>query len=219
MRHQEVGELMTREVVTVPGNAAFKEIVRTLAQHRVSAVAVVDNAGHPLGVVSEGDLLPKSADQGDFLRSLPTPEPREREKAEGTRAEQLMSAPPVCARADWNVAEAARLMEAQGIKRLLVVDEADILVGIVSRRDLLKIFLRDDDAIRHEITGDVLDRTLHQDPGAITVEVTDGRVELHGTVRSKSLIPVIERMCRTVDGVVHVAEHLGYAVDDDVAGH
>ncbi|MFE7708631.1 CBS domain-containing protein [Streptomyces sp. NPDC057486] len=214
MRHRDIGELMTREVVTVPGNAAFKDIVRTLTEHQVSAVAVVDTVGHPLGVVSEGDLLPKSADQGDFLRSLPAPEPREREKAEGTRAEELMSAPAVCARADWTVAEAARLMEAQSVRRLLVVDEADTLVGIVSRRDLLKIFLRDDETIRHEITGDVLDLTLHQDPGAITVEVTDGRVELNGSVRFKSLIPVIERLCRTVDGVVHVAQHLGYAVDD-----
>ncbi|MFG2563544.1 CBS domain-containing protein [Streptomyces sp. NPDC048496] len=218
MRHRDVGELMTREVVTVPGNATFKDIVRTLTEHQVSAVAVVDDAGHPLGVVSEGDLLPKSADQGDFLRSLPAPEPRKREKAEGTRAEELMSAPAVCARADWTVAEAARLMEAQSVRRLLVVDESDTLVGIVSRRDLLKIFLRDDETIRHEITGDVLDRTLHQDPGAITVEVTDGRVELNGSVRFKSLIPVIERLCRTVDGVVHVAEHLGYAVDDASVG-
>ncbi|WP_406423913.1 CBS domain-containing protein [Streptomyces sp. NBC_00873] len=214
MRHRDVGELMTREVVTVPGNATFKDIVRTLTEHQVSAVVVVDDMGHPLGVVSEGDLLPKSADQGDFLRSLPAPEPRKREKAEGTRAEELMSAPAVCARADWTVAEAARLMEAQSVRRLLVVDEADTLVGIVSRRDLLKIFLRDDETIRHEITGDVLDLTLHQDPGTITVEVTDGRVELNGSVRFKSLIPVIERLCRTVDGVVHVAQHLGYAIDD-----
>ncbi|MET9885637.1 CBS domain-containing protein [Streptomyces sp. NPDC006430] len=219
MRHRELGELMTREVVTVPGNAGFKDVVRALADHQVSAVAVVDPAGHPLGVVSEGDLLPKSADQGDFLRSLAAPEARERDKAESTRAEELMSAPPVCARPDWTVAEAARLMEAQDVKRLLVVDDSDRLVGIVSRRDLLKIFLRDDDTIRHEITGDVLDLTLHQDPGAVTVEVTDGRVELRGTVQFKSLIPVIERMCRGVDGVVHVAQHLGYAVDDDVAVH
>ncbi|MFV5998606.1 CBS domain-containing protein [Streptomyces sp. NPDC056231] len=218
MRHRDIGELMTREVVTVPRNAAFKDIVRTLTEHQVSAVAVVDDVGHPLGVVSEGDLLPKSADQGDFLRFLPGTEPRKREKAEGTRAEELMSAPAVCARADWTVAEAARLMEAQSVRRLLVVDQADTLVGIVSRRDLLKIFLRDDETIRHEITGDVLDLTLHQDPGAITVEVTDGRVELNGSVRFKSLIPVIERLCRTVDGVVHVAQHLGYAIDDASVG-
>ncbi|MFE4720171.1 BON domain-containing protein, partial [Streptomyces sp. NPDC056728] len=81
---------------------------------------------------------------------------------------------------------------------------------------LLRIFLRDDDAIRHEITVDILDRTLRQGPAAIAVEVADGRVELRGTVQFKSLIPVIERLCRTVDGVVSVEQLLGYAVDDTV---
>ncbi|MGW7456278.1 CBS domain-containing protein [Streptomyces sp. NPDC054797] len=218
MRHREVRELMTTEVVTVPGDAPFKDIVRTLAEHRVSAVPVLDGDGHPLGVVSEGDLLPKSADQGDYFRSLPTPEVWERMKSEGARAEELMSAPAVCARPDWTVAEAARLMEAQNVKRLLVVDENDLLVGVVSRRDLLRIFLRDDDTIRHEITGEILARTLRQEPSPVTVAVRDGRVELHGTVRFRSLVPVIERLCRTVDGVVSVSEHLGYAVDDTETG-
>ncbi|MCX5613225.1 MULTISPECIES: CBS domain-containing protein [unclassified Streptomyces] len=217
MRHREVSELMTREVVTVPQNAAFKDIVRTLVEHQVSAVPVVDSAGHAFGLISEGDLLPKSAAQGDYFRSLPEREAWQEDKAAGLRAEELMSAPPVCARPDWTVAEAARLMEAQGVKRLLVVDETDTLVGIVSRRDLLRIFLRDDDAIRHEITSDILDRTLRQSSSAITVDVTGGRVELHGTAQLKSLIPVIERLCRTVDGVVSVKEQLGFAVDDTLA--
>lgn len=208
---------MTREVITVPQNAPFKDIVRTLLEHHVSAVPVVDSAGHPLGLISEGDLLPKSAGQGDYFRSLPEREAWQEDRAEGLRAEELMSAPPVCARPDWTVAGAARLMEAQGVKRLLVVDETDALVGIVSRRDLLRIFLRDDEDIRHEITRDILDRTLRQSPAAITVEVTDGRVELHGTVQLKSLIPVIERLCRTVDGVVSVKEALAYTVDDTLA--
>ncbi|MGW7459453.1 CBS domain-containing protein [Streptomyces sp. NPDC054797] len=218
MRHREVRELMTREVVTVPREAPFKAIVQALTEHQVSAVPVLDDDGHPLGVVSEGDLLPKPADQGDYFPSLPTAEAWERMKAEGTRAEELMSAPAVCARPEWTVAEAARLMEAQNVKRLLVVDDHDRLVGIVSRRDLLRIFLRDDDTIHHEITGDVLARTLRQEPSPVTVEVRDGRVDLHGTVPFRSLIPVIERLCRTVDGVVSVSEHLGYAIDDTEAG-
>ncbi len=217
MRHREVRELMTREVVTVPHNAPFKEIARTLTERQVSAVPVVDHAGHPLGVISERDLLPKSAGQGDYFQALPEREAWQEGKAAGTRAEELMSSPPVCASPDWTVAEAARLMEAQGVKRLLVVDDADVLIGIVSRRDLLRIFLRHDEDIRHEITGDVLDLSLRQRPTAITVDVPDGRVELHGTVDFKSLIPLIERLCRTVDGVVSVTQHLGYAIDDTTA--
>ncbi|RVU22741.1 CBS domain-containing protein [Streptomyces antnestii] len=216
MRHRNVGELMTREVITVARTTAFKDIVRTLAEHQVSAVPVVDSEGRPLGLISEGDLLRKSSGQGDYFRSLPKRETVPEDKAAALCAEELMSAPPVCAGPDWTVAEAARLMEAQGVKRLLVVDEKDTLLGIVSRRDLLRIFLRDDDEIRHEIKGDILDRTLRQDPATITVEVADGRVELRGTVQFKSLVPVIERLCGTVDGVVSVRARLAYAVDDTV---
>ncbi|MFE5053115.1 CBS domain-containing protein [Streptomyces sp. NPDC056637] len=212
MRHRKVSELMIREVITVPQNAAFKDTVRTLTEHQVSAVPVVDPAGHPLGLISEGDLLQKSAGQGDYFRSLSEREALQEAKAVAQRAEELMSAPPTCAGPDWTVAEAARLMEAQGVKRLLVVDETDTLIGIVSRRDLLRIFLRDDDAILHEIVVDSLDRTLRQGSAAIAVEVADDRVELRGTVQFKSLIPVIERLCRTVDGVVSVRQLLDYSV-------
>ncbi|MFD6230312.1 CBS domain-containing protein [Streptomyces sp. NPDC060232] len=218
MRHREVRELMTGEVVTVARNATFKDILRTLGEHDVSAVAVTDTRGRPLGVISEGDLLPKSADQGDWYGSLPRPERWESDKAAGTSAEELMSAPPVCARPDWTVAEAARLMESQRVKRLLVVDDSDILVGIVTRGDLLRVFLRDDDAIRHEITGEVLDRTLHLDPVSVSVDVADGRVTLHGVVRLRSLVPVVERLCRTVDGVVRVDAHLAWETDDTGTG-
>ncbi|MFI8320191.1 CBS domain-containing protein [Streptomyces sp. NPDC085529] len=207
MRHRRMDGLMTREVVYVRGDAPFKEIVRTLSAHRVTAVPVVDGEHRVLGVVSEGDLLRKTADQSATPGDVP-PVPGygawERAKAEGTRAEELMSAPPVCARPDWTVAEAARLMEVQGVKRLVVVDDEDRLVGVVSRRDLLGIFLREDDDLRREITEDVLAGTLGLDPDALSVEVRNGRVELSGTVPHRGMIPAIERMCATVDGVVSV---------------
>ncbi|MFF4603144.1 CBS domain-containing protein [Streptomyces sp. NPDC001339] len=216
MEHRTVGELMTRDVIHVRPDMAFKEIVKTLADNDVTAVPVVDSTGRPMGVVSEADLLRKSADQAGLAGLTPIPhlEAWERAKAEGARAEELMSAPAVCARADWNVVEAARLMEVQNVKRLPVVDETDKLVGIVSRRDLLRIFLRHDDAIREEIKRDVLDRTLGLAPSGVTVEVRDGQVTLSGSVEARSLIPVIERLCRSVDGVVSVSEHLRYATDD-----
>ncbi|MFF4948760.1 CBS domain-containing protein [Streptomyces chattanoogensis] len=216
MHHRTVGELMTRDVVHVRPDMPFKEIVQTLTENDVTAVPVVDATGRPVGVVSEADLLRKSADQPGQSGLTPVPhlEAWERAKAEGARAEELMSAPPVCARQDWNVVEAARLMEVQNVKRLPVVDDTDKLVGIVSRRDLLRIFLRRDDAIREEIHRDVLDRTLGLAPSGVTVEVRQGQVKLGGSVEVRSLIPIIERLCRTVDGVVSVTEHLAYETDD-----
>ncbi|MEU9774134.1 CBS domain-containing protein [Streptomyces sp. NPDC047968] len=210
MHHRTVGELMTRDVVRARRDTQFKEIARLLTESGVTAVPVVDDLDRPMGVVSEADLLRKCADQADPTGLAPVPhrEAWERAKAEGARAEELMSAPAVCAREDWNVVEAVRLMEAQQVKRLPVVDEADRLLGIVSRGDLLRIFLRRDDAIRDEITGDVLRGTLGLAPWEVTVDVHDGRVELGGTVGSEGLIPVVERLCRSVDGVVEVSARL-----------
>ncbi|MET8722133.1 CBS domain-containing protein [Streptomyces misionensis] len=216
MHHRTVEELMSRDVVRARPDTPFKELVRLLEENGVTAVPVVDELGRPMGVVSEADLLRKSADQTDPSGRTPIPhlEAWERAKAEGSRAEELMSAPAVCARPEWTVVEAARLMEIQNVKRLPVVDEADRLLGIVSRGDLLRVFLRRDEAIREEITGDLLLRTLRLEPRDVTAEVRDGRVVLAGTVEYRSLIPVIEQLCRGVDGVVSVSARLGFRTDD-----
>lgn len=177
MHHRTVAELMTRDVVRARRDLPFKEIVKLLAENDVTAMPVVDELDRPMGVVSEADLLRKSADLTDPTGRTPIPhlEAWERAKAEGARAEELMSAPAVCARPEWTVVEAARLMEVQDVKRLPVVDETDKLLGIVSRRDLLRVFLRHDDAIREEINRDVLQQTMGLAPSAVTVEVRQGR--------------------------------------------
>ncbi|ALU97863.1 inosine-5'-monophosphate dehydrogenase [Streptomyces globisporus C-1027] len=222
MRHRRIAELMTREVVSVRGDALFKEIAQVLSQHRVTAVPVVDGGNRVIGVVSEGDLLRKTAEQVAEPGNLPTPpgvEAWERAKAEGTRAEELMSAPAVCAGLDWTMAEAARLMEVQGVKRLVVIDDEERLVGIVSRHDLLGVFLRRDDDIRREIVEDVLGDTLSLAPASLTVDVRDGQVDLAGKLPFRGMIRAVERMCATVDGVVSVSSaRLAYDIDDTEQG-
>lgn len=212
MQHRTVADLMTHDVVRARHDTPFKEIVELLAANGITAVPVVDEMDHPLGVVSEADLLRKCSAQNDpsSRTSLPHLETWERAKAEGATAGELMSAPAVCARPEWTAVEAARLMALRNIKRLPVVDEADRLEGIVSRGDLLRIFLRRDDAIRDEITQDVLRRTLHLAPSEVMAEVHEGKVTLEGSVESSSLIPIIVRLCRNVDGVVSVSAHIGF---------
>lgn len=114
--------------------------------------------------------------------------------------------------------EAARLMDGHRVKRLPMVDEGGTLVGVVSRGDLLRVFLRRDEAVFVEITQDVLARTLGLTPADVTVGVSDGRVSLKGTVRARSLIPVVERLCGGVDGVVSVSTDVIYRCDD-TGGH
>ncbi|RSN18337.1 inosine-5'-monophosphate dehydrogenase [Streptomyces sp. WAC 01325] len=216
MRHRTVGELMTKDVVNVRQDTAFADIAKLLAEHGITAVPVVDDADRPVGVVSEADLLRKEAARLDADWLLPTLHPQSagRDKAEATTAEGLMTTPAVTARPEWTVVEAARAMERGGIKRLPVVDGTGRLIGVISRADLLRVFLRGDRAVREEITGDVLLRTLGVPPDAVTAHVVDGRVTLRGIVERKSMIPVAVRLCRTVDGVVEVTEELEYRVDD-----
>jgi CBS-domain-containing membrane protein len=216
MQHRTVRDMMTRDVVTARYDTPFKEIARLLTEHAVAALPVIDSGGRPIGVVSEADLLRKAGDQPGIAGRAPLPplEAWERAKAKGERAEELMSAPAICARPDWTVVEAAQLMEVQHVKRLPVVDETDRLLGIVSRKDLLRVFLRKDRAIREEIENDVLQHTVGLASSQVAVAVREGRVELRGEIDSRSLIPIILRLCGSVDGVTDVNDRLSYRIDD-----
>jgi CBS-domain-containing membrane protein len=129
-----------------------------------------------------------------------------------------MSAPALVAHPEWSVVEAARLMDQRKVKQLPVVDSTDHLVGILSRSDLLRVFLRQDRAIREEITDDLLNGTFHLAPNDVTVHVVDGEVTLEGAVPHRSTIPVLERLCRAVDGVVGVSTHLAALSDGTPRG-
>lgn len=135
MQHRTVSDLMTTSVVRVRQDTRFKEIVKLLSDYDITAVPVVDSDNRPLGVVSETDLLHKQVGQLDPAGLLPVlnPQPADRAKTEATAAEGLMNSPAVTGRRQWTVVEAAQVMERHRVKRLLVVDEAERLVGVISR--------------------------------------------------------------------------------------
>ncbi|MER5770576.1 CBS domain-containing protein [Streptomyces sp. NPDC001985] len=197
MRHRRVADLMTPTAVSVQRGTAFKEIARLLDEYGITAVPVVDEDERPVGVVSEADLLR-----------------RQTSRTTASTAEGLMSSPAIVAEPQWSVVRAARVMEEYRIKRLPVVDGSGRLTGVVSRSDLLQLFLRRDRAIQEEILEDVLTRTLGLSPSALTVDVADGRVTLSGTVDHRSVLPVFVRLCESVDGVVEVVDRLDYRHDD-----
>jgi len=197
MRHRSVADLMTPTAVSVRPGTTFREIARLLDHYGITAVPVVDDDSRPVGVVSEADLLRKQT--SSFV---------------GNTARELMTSPAVVAQPEWGVVRAARTMERGRIKRLPVVDDEGRLIGVISRSDLVQLFLRRDRAIQEEIIEDVIVRTLGLSPSALTVEVTDGRVTLSGSVERKSLIPVTVRLCEGVDGVMDVDARLGFDQDD-----
>ncbi|MGW1892525.1 CBS domain-containing protein [Streptomyces sp. NPDC002004] len=216
MQHRTVSEVMTRNVVTARPDSSFKQIAQLFHDNDITAVPVVDDERRPVGVVSEADLLRKAA-------GLPDPEgrptvrglgPDEMARAGAETAEAMMSRPVVTARPGWSLVETARTMNRNTVKRLPVIDETGRLVGIVSRCDLLRPFLRSDEAITDEIHHDVLGETLGLTPGAVDIDVREGVVTLTGRVEERTVIPVIERLCRSVDGVVAVHQSIGYTYDD-----
>ncbi|AWZ09984.1 hypothetical protein DRB96_01645 [Streptomyces sp. ICC1] len=80
--------------------------------------------------------------------------------------------------------------------------------GIVSRADLLKVFLRPDDDLAAEIRGEVVDRLFPVSHRGVKVDVTHGVATLTGSVRDTQLIPVATRLSQAVEGVVSVNCHL-----------
>ncbi|MFK4145366.1 CBS domain-containing protein [Streptomyces sp. NPDC004065] len=211
-----VGDVMTRTVVALAGGAMFKEIVRTMEEWGVSAMPVLDPGGRVTGVVSEADLLRKEefrdtdsdagtgTDAGPPGRGPDHPGPAGSAKALAVTAEELMNTPAVTVRADATLARAARLMARHGVKRLPVVDDDGVLTGIVSRSDLLKVFLRDDEDIAEEIRREVVAGRFPVPLDSMRVTVREGVVTLTGQVPDTTLVPLAVRLARSVEGVVDV---------------
>jgi CBS-domain-containing membrane protein len=214
---RHVRDVMTREVVTVDERASFKEVATLIAEHRVSALPVLDGKGRVVGIVSEADLLLKEefAEKPTKDRLFQSRRQREtRAKAAADTAAELMTSPGVTVGPDASVAEAARLLHRHGVKRLPVVDPAGPLLGIVSRADLLKVFLHSDADIAREVRQQVLMRAMWMDPDTVVVDVRDGVVALTGQLERRSLIPITVSLVDGIDGVVDVIDRLTFELDD-----
>ena len=110
-------------------------------------------------------------------------------------------------------------METRGVKRLPVVDADGHIVGIISRSDIMASFARPDELIEDEIQVDILDQILWTAPGAVTVEVVDGRVTLRCTVPTKTDANILAALTGALDGVVEVnSDEVYYGVDDTSGG-
>lgn len=214
---RRVKDVMTRQVVVVNGTAGFKEIVRLMKDHRVSALPVVARKGVLEGIVSEADLLLKEQQAAGSGEWHPLERRRrrvERTKAEGLVAGQLMTSPVVTVSPDATLAQAARLMHRRRVKRMPVVDREGRVVGIVSRGDLLRVFLRPDQDIRRDVAAELIEAFPWVDPERVRVEVRDGVVRLQGTVDQRSMIRVLTGLVLGIDGVVGVDDRLTFEVDD-----
>ena len=211
---RRVGDVMTATVVTVDRITPYQEIDRLLTEHRISGVPVLKMGREVAGVVTEADLLAAEDETNRRARmanSVGRRRLRHKQPNVSLTAGTLMTAPAITVGADATIPAAARLMNTHHIRRLPVVDEDGKLVGIVSRRDLLSVFLRPDADIIHDVQ-EVLDEIPVADPKEIVVAVRHGVVSLTGTVRADGhhdLIALALRLIWDIDGVVDVVNSLG----------
>ncbi|MEJ8655578.1 CBS domain-containing protein [Streptomyces sp. MS1.AVA.4] len=219
MKDSKVGSLMTSEVISAVPTTSFKELAKRLAEHDITGLPVLDEDDRVVGVISESDLLVHQAAAADarYGRLMPghsADTGPDADKRVAITAGALMSAPAVTVHADDTVAEAARTMLRRSVERMPVVDDEDRLVGIVTRRDLLQVFLRPDTEIRLRVIGEVLVHTLGLAPDEVDVHVVDGTVTLEGQLETLGQISVLVKLVGQMDGVVSVTERLTARTDD-----
>jgi CBS domain-containing protein len=216
MRHYLVRDVMTADPVTVTPATSVKDLADILITQRVGAVPVLTVGGKVAGIVTATDLLRKEELQRnpEGQHSMHLTYRARRAIATAETAREVMGTHPATVRADATVAEAARVMDRQQVTCLLVTDQNSRLLGMVSPRDLLRVFLRPDEQIRAEIISEVLAGYFGTNPALVQVDVTDGVVRLTGELERKSMLALIQPAVRAVDGVIDVEARLGYAIDD-----
>jgi len=210
--HSRVRDVMTTEVVTVDRITPFKDIASLMVERRISGVPVLTLGRHVAGVVTETDLL-SAKDKHAGQRKLWTGMLRyatDHGRYSRLTAEQLMTSPAITIHPDASVAAAASAMNAHHVKRLPVVDKDGVLLGLVSRRDLLTAFLVPDEVIASRVS-EVLAELMPGTGAEVTVRVRGGIVTLTGCLASELLHgPAASAIALTwdIDGVVDVIDHL-----------
>jgi CBS domain-containing protein len=209
----KVAEAMTRDIVTVSPQTPLKEAAELLARHRISGLPVVDESS-VVGVLSEADIVARSTgsrESRSLIREfLSTRDPGPEMGA--ASAGEAMTSPAITIAPERLVAEAARVMVERGVNRLPVVDGSQ-LVGIVTRADLVRAFVRPDDELEREIREDVAG-ALWIDPSQLEITVENGAVTLAGEVERRVDADLLERFAAAVPGVVSVSSDLKWRLDE-----
>ena len=215
-------QIMTRSVITVTPEATIVEAANIMLQKHVSGLPVVDAAGKLVGVVSEGDFIRRSEigtqrKRGRWLRFIlgPGKSASDFVHEHGRKISEVMTRSPLTITEDTALAEIVELMEKNNVKRLPVI-RADMVVGIVSRANLLQAVASlarevpdptaDDDHIRNR----VIDAMEKNDwcPFGLSVIVKDGIVHLSGVITEERSRQAAVVAAETVEGVKKVHDHL-----------
>jgi CBS domain-containing protein len=204
-----IADVMTTKVLTVTPETSLKQVAELLAARGISGLPVVDGDGQVLGVVSEADILQK-----ERRYAKPTKLERMLHRHEGddtkrnaTTAAEAMTSPAVTVKGSRRVDVAASLMLDRKVNRLPVVDEQGLLVGIVTRADLVRAFVHTDEEIVREIRDEVLLHELWLRPEDFELTVTRGEVSVAGHFATGEDRDLLIRRVSLVPGVVSIEVH------------
>lgn len=215
VRERDVASVMTASVVTAKPETPFKDLVAMMAEHGISAVPVVDHIRRAVGVVSEADALAKPEFRGGHdEQPHGDREGRERwYRSLALTAAELMTSPVLTIRADAQVSVAARQLAKKKVRRLFVVDGFGRVAGVVSRRDLLRIYLLSDEDIRVDVES-LLVSAVGAAPDTTKVSVSSGVATVDGVLRRRRQVDSVSRIVSALPGVVGVRNNLRYVIDD-----
>lgn len=186
-----VGDVMTVRLYCARPETPIKEVARRLVRNRIGGMPVVDAEGHLKGMISESDLQPtKEGAPGRPVRT----------------AADVMTRPVITLTEADTITEAARVLMRHRIKRAPVLRDGRV-VGIVTRSDLLRPYLRADGEIRLDVEEALIQAGI-TDGAEVDITVNEGVVLMDGTARDRRQAALFARLARGVDGVVDVVDRL-----------
>ncbi len=218
-------DVMTRHVISVPPDASIEDAVKLMLDRRISGLLVVDAAGTLAGVVTEGDLLRRSElgtgrHRSWWLSLLVSPgrQAEDFTHAHGRKVSDVMTTDVVSVDADASLPEIVEVMEKHRIKRVPVTHQGKV-IGVCSRADLLRALAvserhalpvpGDDRAVRNRLL-DALEKESWTPLATLNVTVTDGTVDLWGTISDEQERRAITVIAENTPGVKKVTDHLVY---------
>lgn len=207
----KIEALMTKDVLTVAPDLPLRDVAALLSERKISGAPVCDQGNRVLGVISEADIIRKEQGLAPEVHGLARWFTHlfdgELDKVEARTVREAMTAPAQTVRPFDSVSKAARLMVEHRINRLPVVIDGR-LVGIVTRADLVRAFVRSDDDIAKEICNDIILRTLWNSPDRFHVDVDDGEVTIAGEMSDAASAAMLVGFVERVPGVVGVRSRI-----------
>lgn len=216
-------DVMTERVVSIHPDTTVKAISELLLKYEISAVPVLDLADQLVGLVSEGDLMRRLENQDDRRRpwwlevfSGTSSATADFLKANGRRAEDIMTRNVVTIAPDTPLHEIATTLETRRIKRVPVLEDGRV-VGIVSRANLLHGIASDqempapsdDDRFLRIKVVTALRTIPGIDPTLLNVTVKEGIVDIWGIANSDDEDHAIKVAADQVPGVRDIRLRVG----------